>query len=332
MLVTSAEANANTSPSHISGTLSTVPADIQLRLGRLCAYLADYPSVRSGPEREWLTGGDARPGCWPEPAGWRMDLLMPDAPGADPAVRLALEEALVRAVPPAPVLRIWQNQACVVLGRGQRLEREVNAAAAAAARVPVLRRASGGGTVYHDPGNLNITMAVPGWVPGLTGELAALVAGVLRRLGLAPAATERGVFVGTAKLSGLAAQLTRGATLAHATLLVTTPAARVRAFLTPAPPDRRPLDSRRSPVLPLCEMARGMTVPAARSLVLAQAAERYGPLVPRAASAAEICWQERLMAQPYGNGTWHAMGRAPVQATETKEAQWTTKPALSCTG
>jgi lipoate-protein ligase A len=175
-------------------------------------------------------------------------------------------------------------------------------------------------------------MAVPGWVPGLTGELAALVAGVLRRLGLAAAATERGVFVGAVKLSGLAAQLTRTATLAHATLLVTTPAPRVRAFLAPAPPDRRPLDSRRSPVLPLREMARGMSVPAARSLVLTQAAERYGPLVPRATRAAEICWQERLMAQRYGNGTWHTTGRAPVQKTETKEAQWTTKPALSCTG
>src|SRR5215468_4068767 len=261
-----------------------------------------------------------------------MDLVVPDKPSTDPAANLALEEALVRAIPPAPLLRIWQNEACVVLGRGQRLEREVNVAAAAAAGVPVLRRASGGGTVYHDLGNLNITMAVPGWVPGLTGELAALVAGVLRRLGLAPAITERGVFVGAVKLSGLAAQLTRTATLAHATLLVTTPAPRVREFLAPAPPDHRPLDSRRSPVLPLCEMARGMSVPAARSLVLAEAAERYGPLVPRAASAAEMCWHERLMAQRYGNGTWHATGRAPVQPTETKEAQWTTKPALSCTG
>jgi lipoate-protein ligase A len=242
-----------------------------------------------------------------------MDLVVPDTPDTDPAANLALEEALVRAIPPAPLLRIWQNEACVVLGRGQRLEREVNVAAAAAAGVPVLRRASGGGTVYHDLGNLNITMAVPGWVPGLTGELAALVAGALRRLGLAPAVTARGVFVGAAKLSGLAAQLTRTATLAHATLLVTTPAPRVRAFLTPAPQDRRRLDSR-------------------RSLVLAQAAERYGPLVPRAASAAEICWQERLMAQRYGNGTWHATGRAPVQRTQTEEAQWTTKPALSCTG
>src|SRR6516164_10372625 len=179
-----------------------------------------------------------------------MDLLVPDVPGVDPVANLALEEALVRAVPAAPVLRIWQNGPCVVLGRGQRVHREANVTACATAGVPVLRRASGGGAVYHDLGNLNITLAVPGWVPGFAGDLAALVAGVLRQLGLSPSATKGGVRAGPVKVSGLASQLTRGATLAHATLLVTTPAARVRAFLTPAPPDRRPLDSRRSPVLP----------------------------------------------------------------------------------
>lgn len=259
-----------------------------------------------------------------------MDLLVPRVPSVDPAANLALEEALVRAIPPVPLLRIWQNEACVVLGRGQRLEREANVAASAVAGVPVLRRASGGGTVYHDLGNLNITLAVPGWVPGLAGDLAGLVAGVLRRLGQAPSATERGVFAGSVKVSGLASQLTRAATLAHATLLVTTPASRVRAFLAPAPLDIHPLDSWRSPVLPLCEMAHGVGVVAARALVLAEAERRYGSLIPRPASAAEICWQERLLARRYRNGTWHATGRAPMD--RTKEAQWTTKPAMSCTG
>lgn len=259
-----------------------------------------------------------------------MDLLVPDVPGTDPAENLALEEALVRAVPPVPLLRLWQNETCVVLGRGQRPEREADVAACAAAGVPVLRRGSGGGTVYHDLGNLNITIAVPGRVPGLTGDLAALVAGVLRRLGLEPAAAGRGVFVGPVKLSGLAAQLTRAASLAHATLLVTTPAWRVQAFLAPAPPDDHALDSKRGPVAPLCELVPGMSVAAARSLVLAEAAARYGPLAPRSASAAEICWRERLMTQRYGSGAWHATGRAPVDRTE--EARWTTRPALSCTG
>src|SRR5216684_3173946 len=111
-----------------------------------------------------------------------MDVLVQDDAGlGDEAANLALEEALVRAVPRRPLLRIWQNGACVVIGRGQRVSREVNAAACAASGVPVLRRASGGGTVYHDPGNLNISLVVPGWEPGLAGELAALVAGVIGR-------------------------------------------------------------------------------------------------------------------------------------------------------
>jgi lipoate---protein ligase len=279
-------------------------------------------SARSKPCPSRSAEGLRQPGVW-------MDLLVPAVPNVDPAVNLALEEALVRAVPPVPVLRIWQNDACVVLGRGQSLHREANVAACAAAGVAILRRASGGGTVYHDLGNLNITLVVPGWVPGVAGDLAALVAGVLRQLGLTPSVTERGVFAGLMKVSGLASQLTRGATLAHATLLVTTPAARVRAFLATAPPDTRPLDSRRSPVLPLCQVVRGVSVATVRGLVLVEAAKRYGPLMPRPVSTAESGWQERLMTQRYGNGTWHRTGQVPVERTE--EAEWTTKPVESST-
>ena len=259
-----------------------------------------------------------------------MDLLVPDVPDVDPAANLALEEALIRAIPAVPVLRIWQNDACVVLGRGQRLHREVNVTACAAVGVAVVRRASGGGAVYHDLGNLNITLVVPGWVGGLAGDLAALVAGVLRQLGLAPAVTGRGVFAGPVKVSGLASQLTRDATLAPATLLVTTPAARVAAFVAPAPADAHPLDSRRTPVLPLCEMVHGVCVATVRRLVLAEAAKRYGPLTPRPVTVAEMGWQRQLMELRYGRGTWHMTGRAPV--VRTKEAQWTTRPVASCTG
>lgn len=256
-----------------------------------------------------------------------MDLLVadvPDAdgadthvPDADPARNLALEEALVRAVPPVPLLRIWQNEACVVIGRAQHPGREADLAACAAGGIPVLRRASGGGAVYHDQGNLNITVVVPGRVPGLAGDVAALVGGVLRRLGVAPAVTERGVFAGAAKVSGLAAHVTRAATLAHATLLVTTPGGRVRTFLAPAPPDARPSDSRRSPVVPLSDLIPGLNVPAARVLVCEEAAGRYGPLVPRPASAGELDWQRRLLAQRYSRAEWHATGRVAPAADST---------------
>jgi lipoate-protein ligase A len=254
-----------------------------------------------------------------------MDVLVQDCAGlGGEAANLALEEALVRAVPPRPLLRIWQNGACVVIGRGQRVSREVNVAACAASGVPVLRRASGGGTVYHDPGNLNISVAVPGWEPGLAGELAALMAGVIGRLGLRASIARRGVFIGPAKVSGLASQVTRDGTLAHATLLVTTPADRVQAYLAPAPPDRHPLDSHRSLALPLSAHDPAVDITACRRAVLAEAA-RYGRLSPRPLRPAERRWQARLLAERYRHDSWHRTG-------QPKEASWTTRPVLSSTG
>src|SRR5262249_25296840 len=168
--------------------------------------------------------------------------------------------------------------------RAQRPEREVNLAACAANGVPVLRRASGGGTVYQDLGNLNISLAVPGRAPGLAAEVAALVAADCAGLGRAPRHGERGVFAGPAQVSGLASQLTRDGSLAHATLLVTTPAARVGAFLMPAPEDHQPADSRRSPVASLRDLGCDIGVAAPRDAVLAGAAGRHGPPPRRCAA------------------------------------------------
>lgn len=252
-----------------------------------------------------------------------MDLLVDEGAAIDPAANLALEEAVARAGPGSPLLRIWQNACCVVIGRAQRAAREVNLAACAARGVPVLRRASGGGTVYQDLGNLNITLAAPGPVAGLAADLAALVAAVIGGLGLSPSTGDRGVFVGPAKVSGLASQVTRTGSLAHATMLVTTPAALVGTFLAPAPDNPRPTDSRRSPVAALRDLGCDLSVAAARRAVLAEAARRYGPLSPRPPSTGEAAWQQRLLAQRYRNDSWHRTGR-------TEEAQWTTRPALTC--
>jgi lipoate-protein ligase A len=272
-----------------------------------------------------------------------MDLLVHDGVADDQAANLALEEALARARPRSPLLRLWQNECCLVIGRAQRVSREVNLAACAAAGIPVLRRSSGGGTVYQDLGNLNITLAVPGPAPGLAAGLAAFIASVIARLGLQAAAGERGVFVydagmaglasrggehgpaGSAKVSGLASQVTRNGSVAHATLLVTTAASQVHAFLAPAPADSHPTDSRRSRVASLRELDCDLGVAEARGAVLTEAARRYGPLSRRRPHDGELGWQRRLLAERYRIDSWHQTGR-------TEEAQWTTRPVLTCTG
>lgn len=258
-----------------------------------------------------------------------MWLLAEDHPSADPVANLALEEALVRAGPAEPVLRVWRAGRCVVLGRGQRPAREVDEVASRRDGVPVLRRSSGGGTVYLDPGTLNISLVLPGRHPELTADLAGLLVEALHDLGIAADAAPRGVFVAVAgepfKVSGLAAQVTIGATLAHATLLVTTPAADVTRYLAPAPAEPHPLDSHRSAVRPLRDLDPGIDPAVATRAVLAAATRRHGPLLARPPYPAEVDRLADLLARRYRNPTWH-------QSARTEEAPWTRRPALSCTG
>jgi len=183
----------------------------------------------------------------------------------------------------------------------------------------------GAGTDFQYLGTLYISLAGPGRAPGLGADLADPLAVVITGLGLTPRAGERGVFVGPAMVSGLASHVTRDGSLAHATLLVTTPAARVGAFLTPAPGEHHPADSHRSPVASLRELGCGIGVAGARAAVTAEAARRHGPLRRRAPGAAEERWRQRLLAERYRIDSWHLTGR-------TEEAQWTERPVLTCTG
>jgi lipoate-protein ligase A len=256
-------------------------------------------------------------------------LLTEPDPGTDPVVNLAWEEALLRAGPTEPLLRLWRCEPCVVLGRGQRVAREVDEVACQRDGIPVLRRSSGGGTVYLDPGTLVVTLVRPGRHPALTADLAAVLAGALADLGVRVVAAPRGLFAagpdGPVKVSGLAAQVTAGASLAHATLLLTTDADRVARYLTPAPAVPHPLDSQRSRTAALCRLGAPAEPAPVVAALLARAAMRYGPPRVRPPHAGEIACRDELLARRYRHGPWHRSGR-------TEERTWTRRPVLSCTG
>lgn len=146
----------------------------------------------------------------------------------DPAENLALEEAILRSygadrVP--PTLRIWRNPRCVVVGRGQHPEDEADLDFCRRHRIPVVKRPSGGGAVYHHPGNLNFSLFLPLDGPWRDVRRAhELVGGLLcealgREFGLRAESREGSVFAGGLKVSGMAQYRHRGL-LYHGTLLL----------------------------------------------------------------------------------------------------------------
>ncbi len=77
----------------------------------------------------------------------------------DPSYNLAVEEVLFDSLSeenPAYFI-LWQNSPSVIVGRHQNTSEEVNESYVKQENIPVIRRMTGGGAVYHDLGNLNFS-------------------------------------------------------------------------------------------------------------------------------------------------------------------------------
>jgi len=171
--------------------------------------------------------------------GWR--LLRTSWP--DPGLNLAFEWALPRLVAEGAcpnTLRLWINPPCVVIGRSGRSLAEVRLEVCERMGLPVLKRPTAGGAVYHDEGNLNWTVVARKddlpesirWPSELEALAANAILDLLAYLGLEGRFEPRkGVFVGPYKLSGLAMFLGRGAVMVHGTLLVSADLRALRSAL-----------------------------------------------------------------------------------------------------
>jgi lipoate-protein ligase A len=174
-----------------------------------------------------------------------LDLTLPT-----PAENLALDEALLLAAEDGAggeVLRLWESPAyAVVVGSGGSVRLDVNEPACREDGVPVLRRASGGGTVVIGPGCLCFAVVLTYDRAPRLREIAPSARYILQSVADALRPVVPGVTVeaisdlaaGGMKFSGNAQQRKRRHFLHHGTLLCGFDLDRVSRYLLP--PERQP--------------------------------------------------------------------------------------------
>ena len=180
----------------------------------------------------------------------QLGRIISDFP-SDAYMGLAVDHSLLLLHPHngnVATLRFWSNPRSVIIGRGQVLELEVDQAFCRENGISVCRRISGGGAVYQDEGNLNISLVYsrgelgsPNDVREATRLLPDLIRESLERCGVSGLTLDdlNGIYLEGYKVSGAAAYLPRDAVLAHSTLLLSANLVNLEASLLHSEEGRR---------------------------------------------------------------------------------------------
>jgi len=155
----------------------------------------------------------------------------------DPFYNMALEDFVFRSLHPEErILMIWRNIPSVFIGRFQNPFQECSPADMQKDGIPLLRRQSGGGTVYHDPGNTNFTFFCSRENYNEDENFFLVSDALSRGFGVSPKRSGRNdLLLKEKKISGSAFKFTGRSALHHGTLLVSADLSCLKKYLSPKP-------------------------------------------------------------------------------------------------
>ena len=235
----------------------------------------------------------------------------------DPFYNQAFEEYIYQTYLDDDIFLLWQNAPAVVVGSYQNICREVHVEALRQRGIPVVRRISGGGTVYHDLGNVNYTYIVRAGALDYDAVLSPVIA-ALNAIGV-PARKNRtcDIAIGDLKISGSAQRMTKGRLLHHGTLLFSSDLEVLDRITTRRKNDCFRSKGTQSAICTVTNirehLARPMTIEKFRERLLDRMVPPGSPrltLTPE--QEAEVC---RLRDEKYRSWEW-TWGKTPAFAYE----------------
>lgn len=144
-----------------------------------------------------------------------------DNTNKNPYFNLALEEYVLTNFTD-DIFMLWINNPAIIVGKNQNTLGEINADYVKKHNIPVVRRLSGGGAVFHDPGNINFTFIMPNTDDSFTNfkKYTEPIIDVLANLGVEAKLSGRNdLTIDERKFSGNAQYIYKGRILHHGTLL-----------------------------------------------------------------------------------------------------------------
>ena len=243
----------------------------------------------------------------------------------DPTYNLALEEFLTKnVVEDDIILYLWQNERTVVIGKNQNYWSEVNAPAAEADCVTVVRRLSGGGAVFHDLGNLNFTFILRKENYDVQRQLSVII-DALGRLGIKAEKTGRNdIEADGRKFSGNAFFKSSAGWYHHGTLMVDVDKEKLGKYLnvSTAKLQSKGVKSVKARVVNLKELREDITI----EMLCDELYKAFGRIYgcdPIKISPEEIDWAEvENLQERYSSWEWTKGRKIPFTVQIEKRFAW----------
>ena len=242
---------------------------------------------------------------------------------------LATEAVLTEnAAPGESILYLWQNERTVVIGRNQNAWKECRHTDLIADGGTLVRRLSGGGAVFHDLGNLNISFCLPRQEEDIPRQTKVIL-NALESLGVQAACSGRNdLTVDGRKFSGHAYWRQGGFSCHHATLMLKVDEEALEKYLNVSPLKLRSrgVDSVRARVKNLKDLYPQLTIPALSGALKDAFSKEY------ALPAEPFPWEERLglsglerfaaLRERFSSWEWTFGRRIPFDLEERERFPW----------